>query len=86
VDYKKIVHKAAEKDLGPFKVGFNDTLSIAMDPNNKTCAYRLTAKYVTKQSPYIDSTIAQSADGLLVRKGAGPEGDHCRVNIIAKTP
>ncbi len=69
-----------------FETGFNKAISFATDSSNNTCAYRIIAKYITKQISYIDHSLPQSADGLLVRTGSAKEGNHCRVNLMINAP
>jgi hypothetical protein len=86
VDYKKRTLTPGSKDISPRKINFGESISIDLDPENTTCSYQLQARLVTKQAPQLDSTMVQSVDGILVKKGAAIFGDHCRVNVALNQP
>jgi hypothetical protein len=86
ITYKTIENKPSDKPLGPFNASFNQPLPIDLDPANPNCSYRLTGKFFTGQSPYIDSGMTQSADGLIRRISSINIGDHCSVTLLVITP
>ena len=86
VDYRKMVPQFAQQGIGPTPIAFNKPFSIDLDPQDGDCAFAVTAQLVTRQAPYLDSGMGESADHLLVKQSVARMGDHCRVTMILNQP
>jgi hypothetical protein len=81
VDFHKLIPLVQPHNLGPYKLKYGEPLIIDLDPANSDCAYQLNGELVTKQTPYIDSAMAESAEHLLVKNSVIHFGNHCRVTL-----
>jgi hypothetical protein len=86
VDYHKMVPQFAQSPIGPMPIAFNQTFFVDLKPQNVDCSYAVTAKLVTKQTPYLDSGMGASADHLLVKQSVSRMGDHCRISLTLDQP
>ena len=86
VDYRKAGSKSTDSPIGPLPVAFDKPFFLDLKPQNSDCSFAVTATSVTRQSSYLDSGMAESADHLLVKQGVTQTGGHCRVALVLKQP
>jgi hypothetical protein len=86
VDYRKTGSKSTDSPIGPLPVAYDKPFFLDLKPQNSDCSFAVTATSVTRQSSYLDSGMAESADHLLVKQGVTQTGGHCRVALVLKQP
>lgn len=88
VDYQTLKTSHLDKPIAAIKAGFGQAFMIKLSPENTACVYRLSVKMATGQSTYIDNSMTQSPDGLVVRVGTGqgPPGASCTPSFKLNIP
>jgi hypothetical protein len=88
VDYQTLKPEVRRRPIQPIKLEFGKTFQVPLSADNTSCSYQLKARLTTGQEIFLDNSMQQSPDGLLVciGSGNGPAGTTCTPSFTLNLP